>query len=244
MGQYQGTFQRYEEKYLVSEIKYRLLRQCLKDRMAVDEYGETAICNIYFDTPTHLLIRNSLEKPAYKEKLRLRSYGIPGEDDKVFVELKKKYKGIVYKRRVKLELSQAEQYLYYQKPMEQPSQIMKEIGWFMRFYKEIEPSMYISYQRTAMYGMEDSRLRITFDRDILWREQELWLEYGIWGNPLLQQGERLMEIKLPYAMPLWLSRILDQLELYPVSFSKYGNGYRRSLEMLNHKIEKGEILYA
>ncbi|MGF7144277.1 hypothetical protein HNQ56_002708 [Anaerotaenia torta] len=244
MGQYQGTFQRYEEKYLVSEIKYRLLRQCLKDRMAVDEYGETAICNIYFDTPTHLLIRNSLEKPAYKEKLRLRSYGIPGEGDKVFVELKKKYKGIVYKRRVKLELSQAEQYLYYQKPMEQPSQIMKEIDWFMRFYKEIEPSMYISYQRTAMYGMEDSRLRITFDRDILWREQELWLEYGIWGNPLLQQGERLMEIKLPYAMPLWLSRILDQLELYPVSFSKYGNGYRRSLEMLNHKIEKGEILYA
>jgi hypothetical protein len=244
MGSYQGTFERYEKKYLVSEIKYRQLYQCLMDRMAADDYGETEICNVYFDTPTHLLIRNSLEKPVYKEKLRLRSYGTPSEGDMVYVELKKKYKGTVYKRRVKMELNDAEQYLYYRKPVEQPSQIVREIDWFFRFYGNIEPSMYLSCHRIAMFGLEDPQLRVTFDRDILWREQELWLEYGVWGNSLLQPGERLMEIKIPEVMPLWLSHILDKLELYPVSFSKYGRGYEQSLQSSDYESKKGEIRYA
>ncbi len=244
MGQYQGTFKRYEKKYLVNEIKYRQLYQYLMDKMAVDNYGETDICSVYFDTSTHLLIRNSLDKPVYKEKLRLRSYGAPVEGDTVYVELKKKYKGIVYKRRVKMELRDAEQYLYYHKPMEEPSQIVREIDWFLQFYGNIEPSMYISYRRTAMYGLEDPQLRITFDRDILWREQELWLEYGIWGAPMLQQGERLMEIKIPGAMPLWLCHILNDMDIYPVSFSKYGRGYEQAMLIPNYELKKGEILYA
>jgi hypothetical protein len=212
--------------------------------MIVDEYGEADICNIYFDTPSHLLIRNSLEKPVYKEKLRLRSYGTPQEGDKVYIELKKKYKGIVYKRRVKLELSEAEQYLYYNRPMEQPTQITKEIDWFLHFYQNTTPAMYISYQRIAMYGKETPELRVTFDRNILWRDTDLWLEYGSWGNQLLEEEERLMEIKIPGAMPIWLSHILDELEIYPVSFSKYGKGYQESLQTRNHEIKKGDILYA
>ncbi|MDF2908594.1 MAG: hypothetical protein K0R34_3915 [Herbinix sp.] len=244
MSQAEGTFQRYEKKYLVSELKYYLLCQYLKDKMTVDEYGEADICNIYFDTPNHLLIRNSLEKPIYKEKLRLRSYGTPGEGDTVYVELKKKYKGIVYKRRVKMELGMAEQYLYYDKSMEKPTQITKEIDWFKKFYGNIEPAMYISYQRIAMYGVESPGLRITFDRNILWRDWDLWLEYGSWGNSLLKEEERLMEIKIPGAMPVWLSRILNDLEIYPVSFSKYGKAYLESLQPTKYEINKGDKLYA
>ena len=243
MGQNEGTFQRYEKKYLIDESTYRALYQQLKTEMVVDHYGDSTICNIYFDTPSHLLIRNSLEKPVYKEKLRLRSYGIPREGDTVFVELKKKYKGIVYKRRVKMELMDAEQYLYYQKPMENPTQITKEIDWFMKYYQSIEPAMYISYQRIAMYGIRDPQLRITFDRNILWRENDLWLEYGDWGNSLLEEGQRLMEIKIPGTMPLWLSHMLDHMEIYPASFSKYGMGYEHSMMNTNDKIKKGEILY-
>lgn len=244
MGQCEGTFKRYEKKYLLDEIKYRQLRQCLKDKLEIDAYGDTSICNIYFDTPQHLLIRNSLEKPVYKEKLRLRSYGTPTEGDKVYVELKKKYKGIVYKRRVKLELCEAEQYLYYNRPVDHPSQITKEIDWFLKFYQDIEPAMYISYQRIAMYGKDDPQLRVTFDHDIQWRATDLWLEYGSWGNQLLQNNERLMEIKIPGAMPIWLSHILDELEIYPISFSKYGKGYQESLQMTHTERNKGEILYA
>lgn len=244
MNQFQGTFKRYEKKYLLCERKYKLLRQSIQDKLSIDCFGKTTICNIYFDTPKHLLIRTSLEKPIYKEKLRLRSYGTPRYGDTVFVELKKKYKGVVYKRREKMELSMAKQYLYNLEPVSQPTQITKEIDWFLFFYKELAPTMYISYNRLAMYGVEDSELRVTFDSNILWREEELRLECGVWGNPLLEEGFRLMEIKIPGTMPLWLSHILDELEIYPISFSKYGRGYQQSEQLKKNEGLKGEIQYA
>lgn len=244
MNQIQGTFKRYEKKYLLSDKKYKMLRQRLQDKMNIDNYGKTTICNIYFDTPDHLLIRNSLEKPIYKEKLRLRSYGTPNNGDTVFIELKKKYKGIVYKRREDMEVTLAEQYLYNVEPVSNPTQITREIDWFVKFYNNLAPAMYISYNRIAMYGTEDSELRITFDSNILWREEELWLECGTWGNQLLEEDQRLMEIKMPGAMPLWLSHILNELEIYPISFSKYGNGYLQSEKLKKNKRLKGEIKYA
>ncbi len=226
----EGTFKRYEKKYLISKLQYHQLQQRFADRLTVDAYGESLICNIYFDTPNHLLIRNSLEKPVYKEKLRLRSYGTPKEGDKVFIELKKKYKGIVYKRRINLELSEAERYLYQNMTLDHPTQITKEINYFLQYYQKIVPSMYISYRRIAMYGTEEPELRITFDTNILWREEELKLENGAWGYPLLEKDQMLMEIKVPGAMPLWLTHILDELKIYPTSFSKYGMGYLQSLQ--------------
>jgi hypothetical protein len=246
MGSYQGTFKRYEMKYLLDEKKYKQLRQRLQNMLNVDNFGKTTICNIYFDTPDHELIKTSLEKPIYKEKLRLRSYGTPYEGDTVFVELKKKYKGIVYKRREKMELFTAESYLYDMQPAEVQTQITKEIDWFMKSYRNLQPSMYISYNRIAMYGVEDPELRVTFDSNILWRDEELWLGCGEWGNPILLEGQRLMEIKIPGTMPVWMAHILDELEIYPTSFSKYGRGYLQSLEMKNNTKTntKGEKLYA
>ncbi len=228
MSQYQGTFQRYEKKYLINEQQYDQLRKLFKDKLKIDQYGETTICNIYFDTPDYRLVRTSLEKPVYKEKLRLRSYGTPTEEDVVFVELKKKYRDVVYKRRVKMDLVGAEHYLYDYAPAVKTTQITKEIDWFLNFYDNLEPVMYISYNRIALYGLEDPELRITFDRNILYREEELWLECGVWGNPILTEGCRLMELKLPGVMPLWLSHILNELEIFPASFSKYGRGYQLS----------------
>jgi hypothetical protein len=244
MSQYQGTFKRYEVKYLLTENKYKMLRLKLQDKLSIDNFGNTTICNIYLDTPEHLLIRNSMEKPIYKEKLRLRSYGTPVEGDTVFVEIKKKYKGIVYKRREKMELAAAERYLYDLEPVNRPTQITKEIDWFLKTYHNLAPAMYIAYNRIAMYGLEDQELRVTFDSNILWREEELWLGCGVWGNPILSEGERLMEIKIPQTMPLWLSHILDELCIYPVSFSKYGRGYQLAEQLKKEEKIKGEKKYA
>lgn len=244
MSNYKDTFKRYEIKYLLDERKYRLIRQRLQEELKEDDYGKTTICNIYFDTPDKKLIKTSLEKPVYKEKLRLRSYDTPGEGDTVYVELKKKYKGVVYKRREGMELYDAESYLYYQGPLAKETQITKEIDWFMKIHQNLEPAMYISYHRIAMYGVEDPELRVTFDSNLLWRTEDLWLGSGVWGNPILEEGERLMEIKIPGTMPLWLSHILDELEIYPASFSKYGRGYLQSLDQRKSDKIKGEILYA
>lgn len=243
-NQYQETFKRYELKYLLDDMQYKLLRQCLQDKLKVDKYGMTTICNIYFDTPDHRLIRTSLDKPIYKEKLRLRSYGTPTKGDKVFVELKKKYKGVVYKRREIMELTEAEHYLYDGRPAGRTTQITKEIDWFLKSYNGLAPAMYISYDRIAMYGLEDPQLRITFDSNILWREEELLLECGIWGTPILCEEQKLMEIKIPGTMPLWLSHILDELNIYPASFSKYGRGYQQSIQGKTKDELKGEKKYA
>lgn len=242
MSSHQNIFQRYEKKYLLTEQQYTLLRQKLEGHLKSDRFSQSTICNIYFDTPNYQLIRSSLEKPVYKEKLRLRSYGVPSSSDTVFIELKKKYKGVVYKRRVDMSLKDAMNYLYDQKPIQNPSQIIREINWSISHYPNIAPSMYISYDRTALYGVEDPNLRITFDSNILWRKDKLQLNEGIWGDTLLKTGQRLMEIKIPNAMPLWLSHILDELYIYPTSFSKYGIAFQQLLK--DATLTKGVIICA
>nr|WP_315989023.1 polyphosphate polymerase domain-containing protein [Desulforamulus aquiferis] len=198
----------------------------MQDRVVSN--GSHTICNIYLDTPDYRLIRASIEKPVYKEKIRLRSYGVPGKEDTVFVELKKKYNGIVYKRRVPMTLREAELYLLQGKQPLTNCQILKEINWVLGFYKPI-PKVYIAYERIAICGKENKDLRITFDTNIRWRESVLDLSKGAWGNTLLGEGHHLMEIKIPGAIPLWLSQRLTKLEIFPTSYSKYGNCYKNNL---------------
>lgn len=235
MSGYQMIFERFEIKYMLNPVQYRELNKRLKGKMVTDQYGKTTICNIYFDTPDSRLIRESLEKPVYKEKLRLRSYGTPKENGTVFLELKKKYKGIVYKRREDMSLSEAEEYLYCLRKPDRDSQVLHEIEWFMKFYEQVIPAMYISYDRIAMYGTEDKELRITFDENILWRDEKLKLGKGSWGQALLEPGHCLMEIKIAGAMPLWLGSILDELHIYPSSFSKYGRAYEKQIVQQSQK---------
>lgn len=235
MDQYKNVFNRFEEKYLLEENQYLQILKKIQGKLLTDCYGKSTICSVYFDTPDYRIIRQSLEKPFYKEKLRLRSYGIPSEKDTVYVELKKKYDGIVYKRRVGMKLSEAVDYLYNDQKTTQSTQIIKEIDWALNYYPEIKPAMFVSYERTAMYGLENSNLRVTFDSNILWRNEQLLLDKGAWGNELLKPGQRLMEIKIPGAMPLWLSHILNDLKIYPTSFSKYGNAYLQSQKQDSNK---------
>jgi hypothetical protein len=220
-----SIFKRYEKKYLINGEQYDALTRMTADLFSPDEFGRSVIMNIYFDTPNSMLIRRSLEKPVYKEKLRLRTYGVPNDDSNAFVEIKKKFKKVVYKRRVKMKYTEAYDYLINGAPAPKTTQITNEIDWFMKYYGDVRPAMVISYERTAMFSKENKDLRITYDNNILWRKEDLDLRRGAYGEPLLPEGHYLMEIKIPGAMPVWLAEMLDELKIYPTSFSKYGMAY-------------------
>lgn len=221
----QTIFKRYEIKYLLNEMQYRKMRETLTDYMEMDKYGESHIYNIYFDTPDYYLIRDSLDKPVYKEKLRMRSYGMDKNNGHVFVELKKKYDGIVYKRREEMEFDEAVEYLYDGKKPSADSQILREIDWFLKYHKNVGPKMYIAYDRTALAAKDDSGLRLTFDENIRWRSTKLDLQEDGEDHLIIGKGYYLMEVKTPASLPVWMADILDDLKLYPVSFSKYGKAY-------------------
>lgn len=226
------TFQRSEKKYLLDDDQYRTLRELLAPRMDEDAYGEYTVCNLYFDTEHNDLIRRSIEKPQYKEKMRLRSYGTVSGDDKVFLEIKKKYKKLVNKRRTKIVLADAYEYLETKElPEVQPfmnRQVLREID-YMLHRMELAPKVFLSYDRCAMFGRDNKDFRVTFDRNITTRRYDLGLHYGVYGDKLLEEDEWIMEIKIDQAMPLWMTGILSEHEIYPASFSKYGTEYKNKI---------------
>jgi hypothetical protein len=220
----QMIFKRYELKYLLSQEQRELIEQSFDGKMTADIHGHSTILSLYLDTPDFLLARRSLEKPLYKEKLRLRSYGLADEDTPIFVELKKKYDSIVYKRRIAMPLNAADDYITTHKGVED-SQISREIGYCLDHYNNLTPKVLLSYERDAWYAEGDSDFRVTFDENILWRDCDVNLTSGIYGKPILEKGQSLMEIKTSGAIPLWLVRILSENKIYRTSFSKYGRAY-------------------
>ena len=225
----QKIFKRYEYKYMLTLEQQSELKELMKQYMIADAFGRSTICNLYFDTPQYLLIRRSLEKPVYKEKIRLRTYGQATPETNAFIELKKKYKKVVYKRRISASYEDAMQYLCQRADVIPHSQICSELDYALSLYQEIQPAMYLSYEREAFYGKDDHELRITFDQHILWRTEDLELTSPVYGRELLQPGQVLTEIKIGHAMPLWLNHFLTEHHIYRTSFSKYGTAYKTLL---------------
>lgn len=225
----QTTFKRYEIKYLLEKKEKEEILRTMEPYMKLDEYGRSTIRNIYFDTDTFRLIRRSLEKPAYKEKLRMRSYQPAGPEDPVFVELKKKYQSVVYKRRLMLPESEAMDSFDQGNPLPVRSQIADEIEYFREYYDSLHPTVFLSYEREAYYALDGSDFRVTFDENILYRQRDFSLGSRIYGIPLLEEGQTLMEIKTAGGIPLWMSHSLNKLKLYKTSFSKYGSAYQHMM---------------
>lgn len=233
---YQTTFKRYEMKYLLTQKQKEAVLQVMQPYMKLDGYGRTTIRNIYYDTDTYRLIRRSLEKPTYKEKLRIRSYQTAAPGDPVFVELKKKYKSVVYKRRLTITEIQARDSFKNGSPLPVHSQIADEIEYFRSYYQGLHPTVFLSYEREAFYSLDGSAFRVTFDENILYRTKDLLLGSKVYGTPLLNNGEILMEIKTAGGLPLWMSHELNRLKVFRVSFSKYGLAYQDL--MVNSEAEK------
>ncbi len=222
----QTIFKRYELKYLLTQVQKQAVLTAMAEHMELDQYGRTTIRNIYFDTENYRLIRRSIDKPAYKEKLRLRSYQQAGPDSTVFVELKKKYDSIVYKRRISLSEKEAMEWLLGKNHCRKDSQISKEVDYFLQFYGPLRPAVFLSYEREAYFAKDGSDFRVTFDGSILCRRENISLEASVYGTPLLPEGKVLMEIKCGLGIPLWMTRVLSRERIYKTSFSKYGTAYQ------------------
>lgn len=223
---YQNTFKRYEFKYLLNPAQKEALQDAMNGRMELDSYGRTTIRNIYFDTDDHRLIRASIDKPIYKEKLRVRSYEQAGAKDTVFVELKKKYNGVVYKRRVALPLEVAMSWLSGKSHLPISTQITDEIDYALHFYNGLKPKAFITYEREAYKDVFESDFRVTLDENILHRDSRLSLSEKVDGQPILPEGMTLMELKVSDSIPLWMADFLCKNNVPRVNYSKYGAAYK------------------
>ena len=227
------SFKRFEKKFIITKDQYDKLTQILSDYMNLDKYcieGKNYnIYNIYYDTLNNDVIRHSISKPYYKEKLRLRSYKIPNSlEDKVFLELKKKINGIVNKRRVVMTLGEVYDFLGNNKKPEfedyENRQVIKEIEYYLSKNK-VYPNVYIGYSRKALFGKEDKDFRVTFDSQITARRDDLYLSSGFFGEDILGEDKYLMEVKFLGSIPVWFTKILSDLKIYNTHYSKYGNEY-------------------
>ena len=235
------VFNRREIKYLISDEDKNALLNIISEYMDADLYNKDGkpytICNIYLDTKADELIRKSLEKPAFKEKIRLRSYGQAALTDKVYLESKKKYDSVVNKRRTTFTLEDA--YKYFESGIITDSpimnhQVMREIDYIMNFYK-LEPRVFISYDRLAFFEKNNSDFRLTIDRNIQTRREDLRLDSPIYGDQLLPEGKWLMEAKAFKSFPLWFVHFLSERKIFSTSFSKYGTEYKNYLNKQNNK---------
>ncbi len=226
---YQATFKRYEMKYMLTPWQKKTILKAMEPYMALDAYGRTTIRNIYFDTDNYRLIRRSLEKPSYKEKLRIRSYQPANGKDPVFIELKKKYDKVVYKRRLTIEDRIAQDCFTYGKSLPVDSQIAREIEYFRGFYGDLTPAVFLTYEREAFYDRNGGDFRVTFDENILYRDHDFALGSEIYGTPILKEGQTLMEIKTSGGIPLWMTQVMSEQNIFITSFSKYGTAYRQMM---------------
>ncbi|MBO4396674.1 MAG: polyphosphate polymerase domain-containing protein [Eubacterium sp.] len=228
MGAIQSNFSRIEKKYVLRPEQFENIKNELDEFFLPDAYPKYTICNLYYDTDDYSLARHSIDKPYYKEKLRVRSYGVPAEQDNIFAEIKKKCGGVVYKRRVCAPLQEVFDFLEKGRPLKDNPQIQAELQWFYNQYHPV-PKVFIAYDREAFVGKDDPELRLTFDKNIRYRTERIDLSAGDDGKPVLDDERIVMEIKVATAYPLRLTRILSRCEVYPAGFSKYGTCYEKHL---------------
>lgn len=237
----QMTFKRYEVKYILTRSQRERLTEAMKGHLALDMYGRNTIRNIYFDTDSYRLVRDSIEKPLYKEKLRVRSYRKAEGDSAVFVELKKKYESVVYKRRLSLPHRLAMNALETGRPLPADGQIAREIEAFRAFYGDtLRPAMLLCYEREAYAPVDGDDFRLTLDENIRWRTDDIDLSGSAVGSMILPRDAVLMELKSPGGYPMWMVRFLSENQIYKTSFSKYGVAYWQ----MTAQRKEGGVLYA
>ena len=229
---FKTTFKRLEKKFILTEEQYLAVKAAFEDAFVPDRYGETTICNLYYDTADYILLRRSISKPVYKEKIRLRTYGIPNDSSVSFIELKKKYEGVVYKRRIELPYPDALNFLSKKYVPENQSQIMKELSFCLERYEGLAPRFFISSERSAFFNKDNDEFRVTFDKNLTWRNYDLDLRKGVYGNNILPKGHVIMEIKIPHNLPLWIVQLFSRLGIKSGSFSKVGTAYSQMIKQI------------
>lgn len=214
---------RFEQKYFITDSDYKKLMRKINDKLEKDKYFKETIYNVYFDNDSNELINRSMDKPMYKEKVRLRSYEIPKNDTVVFLEIKKKFDDYGNKRRIEITHKEALDYIEKRKIPKCNKQIMNEIDYCFNKYN-LKPIVSINYDRLAYYFKEDPSYRITFDNNVRYSFNDVSLKDLSDSNLLFENGY-IMEVKTLNGLPLWFNKILDELRIYPTSYSKIGKIY-------------------
>lgn len=224
------TFNRYEKKYMIKKsLKDTILKE-LQEHIKQDDHQTSSyytICNIYYDTIDDEIIKRSISKPVFKEKLRLRSYLQEGQSSLLFLEIKKKVNGFVNKRRTLITQEEANM-LIMKKVMPirkeyHNLQVLNEIYYYVRD-KELIPKISISYDREAYFSIENPDFRLTFDDNITSRRDHVNLGRTNTDQEILEDYV-LMELKTSTSIPLWMTQVLSKYQLYGNSFSKYGTEF-------------------
>lgn len=223
------TMMRFEYKYVLTKEQFSYLKNAIKDHLKIDNYGHTTIASLYYDTPDSRLIRTSIDKPAFKEKIRVRCYGLASEKNPVFLEIKRKYQKVVYKRRIVTSEEVAEKFFKREIDSIDNSQISKEISYFRDFYKTLVPMCLIIYDREAYYD-DTGKLRLTIDNNPRYRTSDLNLHTSFEGKSILPFEGAVMEIKSQGSLPLWLTSILDTGKIFKTPFSKVGQAYMKHMK--------------
>ena len=219
---------RFEIKYLLNKCDYNLLINKINDYLVKDKYFKETIYNIYFDSDDYYLINRSLEKPIYKEKIRMRSYDKTNDYTNIFLEIKKKYIKNSNKRRVVISYKDYLDYINYGIIPKCDKQIMNEIDYYFKRYK-LKPKIKILYDRLAYSLKGDDTFRITFDTNIRYSNENM--DFNNDDNTLFM-SDYIMEIKTFSGIPLWLNKILNSLNIYPTSYSKVGKIYEEGFKCL------------
>jgi hypothetical protein len=215
-------FQRYEQKYLLNQFQYDEILRILPEFAREDEFGRSTVYSVYYDTDDYKITKRLFDKSDYKEKLRMRSYGVPRQGDTVYVELKKKLNGISYKQRIPVSFTGTGFFLNPGPNFN--SAYSGEINWFLQYYNP-SPKFMLWYDRLAFRGLENKNLRITFDTRVRWRYFAVNSRQEHDGYPLLAENIYLMELKVDNSIPFFLSCLLAKLKIFPVSFSKHKTAY-------------------
>lgn len=223
---YIDTFERVEHKYLLSKSQANKLYSYIRDYIQDDIYPQYSLHNIYLDSSNYTMISRSIEGPQYKEKLRIRSYGDPDDSGFIYVEMKKKYAGIVYKRRIQIKENELND--FFNGSLKIDNQILHEIEYMEQIYHP-QPKIFIGYDRRAFSGKYENDVRITFDTNIRYRLDHLSLHDDYPDTYLLHDDQCLLEVKVMDRYPLWLTHALTSMHLTRTSFSKYGTIYTNIL---------------
>ena len=234
------SFARVETKYLLTAAQAAALEAGLyRQGFRRADFGSPRIQSLYYDTAEYSLIRASLERPGYKEKLRLRAYGEPGTVTRAYPEIKKKYLGVVYKRRTEMPVGEAMACLASGVLPKTAGQVGREIGWMLQRYS-LRPAALISYDRDAWFSEREPGVRVTFDRNLQFRDWEPDLNSHASGILLLPPEQRLLEIKTGRFVPLWLAGLLRDVNARRTHFSKYGLAYQRYIMPEKEKQERDD----
>lgn len=231
------VFTRHELKFLIDRHTYGKIYKALMPYLVVDQHankqGYYTVSNIYYDTKDDLFHYEKMKGQDFRQKLRLRTYGHSDLDSESYLEIKKKHKGLVNKRRTALRLRDAYRFLEVDEidnndlidnTNASNIQILKEVAFLKKFYT-LEPKVALCYERQAFQGKEDNELRITFDDNLRKRHHNLRLELGSEGASYVSRDIFVLEIKVNDTIPLWLARILSQFSCSVQSFSKYSTSH-------------------